>query len=719
MLFQLLVLWTLLEGVLLCPRECRCSLDECGRRGIRCENGGMKDPLPVMNMGTDTQVLVISAPHYNPNTLTLGPIFKGLKQLEEVQITRSSIPALGAHSFWGLHKLHVLNLTRNHISVLMDTNFRGADALRHLDLSYNRIQSVPSAVFRHVRHLRSLNLSNNVVPDLVSRVFFGLARLQHLDLSFNPVGELPADRFSDVPDLKKLFCSGCGLMSISNTLLQTLPELRELDLSNNRLTEIPPGIALSFLPHLVYLNLNGNHITFVERGSISGSLITHLRLAHNRISRLEGYSLSNSSLKHLDLAYNRLAHIELQALDEILPELHEINLSGNSLHEDELLSILPKAHQLRHLGLGDMGLTRLPPGLLYHSRHLHHLNLSANYLTSLPKEVLYNAQHLYSLDLSHNAFRGLDKSLTAAFTAQSGLRILRLEENPWQCDTCHILPLLQWLQDAPDQESGCSEPRVWTCLKCAGPKGVKGLELAMLPKGDLPACPYTTPPPELIWTTWIEPGFNDMTEEPELPRGQLTRLEDADLGWTIEKLITEELYLVIVAGCALVLLLLAVIIIAVVLYNKNSAFYYTYEGHSKKKEKIRISDKLKNCNGPSVDSPMKSKPDATIDAINELTDIVDSRDAHDDGHITDNVPDINYIPNNTNNINHSPVHNHSANLIHSPDINHKASVNTEDIVSLDHISTAKNNQIPSIIADSQYWHIKIVNGTIVCISLVS
>ncbi|XP_068225723.1 LOW QUALITY PROTEIN: platelet glycoprotein V-like [Palaemon carinicauda] len=700
MLILLMVLWTLLEGVLTCPRECRCSLDERGRQSVRCEEGGMSDPLPVMDMGEETEVLVISAPHYNPNTLTLGPIFKGLRQLEEIHITRSKIPALGAHSFWGLHKLHVLNLTRNHISALMDTNFRGADALRHLDLSLNRIQSAPSAVFRHVRHIRTLSLANNMVPELMPRVFFGLARLERLDLSFNPLRDLQPERFTDVPDLKQLYCSGCGLMLISSSLLQTLPELRELDLSKNRLTQVPPGIASNFLPHLIHLRLGGNHISFIERGAISGSPITHLHLSHNRISRLEVGSFFNSSLKHLDLAYNRLAHLENNALDDVLDDLHEINLSGNSLHVDQLLSILPKARQISHLGLGDMGLTRLPPELLRHSRHLRHLNISANYLTSLSTDVLHNAPHLYSLDLSMNAIWGLDSMLVAAINAASELRTLRLEGNPWQCDTCHILPLLRWLQDTPDQESGCSEPRVWTCLKCVGPKGVSGLELALLPHGDLPECPYTTPPAAAIWTTWVEPSLNAITEEPQLPRGQLTRSEDADIGWTLERMVKEELHLVIVAACALVLLLLALIIAGIVLYSGHSAFYYTYENDPEKKEKLMKFKDSKTNNSPASKTPLKKKTDATITTIDELTDIAGSQGVIEDDQKLNNIPNQNSVLNSTNSVNHSPYPNHISALNTPPDVS-RVSPSNNGFHPLNHIPSGNSNQDQCVPQENQ------------------
>nr|XP_045593291.1 leucine-rich repeat-containing protein 15-like [Procambarus clarkii] len=688
----LLLLWASVGVTWACPRECRCSLDERGRRGIRCEAGGMRDPLPVTNMGAETELLLISAPPGNPNSFTLGPIFKNLRRLEEVHITHSGIPALGAHSFWGLHRLHVLNLTYNHISALMDTNFRGADVLRHLDLSHNRIQSVPSAVFRYVRHLRTLTIANNIVPELVPRIFFGLARLERLDLSHNPLGDLQPERFTDVPELRQLSCAGCHLSSISNSLLQTLPQLRDLDLRNNRLTQVPLGIASNALPHLVTLRLDGNHLSFVERGAIAGSPLTSLHLAHNRISRLEINAFANSSIKHLDLSYNRLSHLESSALDDTLHQLHDIQLSGNSLHVDQLLTVLPKARQLRRLGLGDMGLTRLPPELLRHSRHLHHLNVSANYLTTFSTDVLYNAPHLRSLDLSLNSFRGLDDAFFESVTSATELRTLRLEGNPWQCDQCHAGPLLRWLQDAPDQESGCDEPRVWTCIKCIGPRGVSGLVLALLPPGDLPACPFTTPAAVPAWPTWVEPSLDVMTDEPELPRGQLTRQEDIDIGWSVKKMMKEEIYLVIVAGCVLVLLLLALIVVGIVLYNRHSAFYYTYEGDPAKKQKLMRFRESKNNNG-TPKTPAKSQLDATIATIDEMTDIAGSQEVLENDQI-----DQNHAPNQTPEIvrNHieAPVQNHTPN--HTSAVNFSHELNHTPVSNNTHTPVINNSQQQNI-----------------------
>ncbi|XP_045609366.1 platelet glycoprotein V [Procambarus clarkii] len=621
--FLALAVWTCAGAARPCPDVCRCSLDGRGRRAVRCEAGGMADPIPVLNMAVNTEVLVITAPPHHPNSLTLGPIFKELRRLEEIHITWASIPALGAHSFWGLQRLHVLNLTHNQIAALMDTNFRGADVLQHLDLSHNLIESVPSAVFRYVRRLQSLTLAHNAVPELVPRIFFGLTRLERLDLSFNPLGDLHPEQFSDVPELRHLVCAGCGLSSLSSSLLQALPNLHTFDLHNNRMTQVPSGLATTFLPKLINLNLDANLISFVEHGVIAGSSLGYLHLGHNRISRVEPGAFTNSSLKYLDLSYNRLVNFDNEAIRDALGDLHELDLSGNSLHIEQLLFVLPAARELQRLGLGDMGLMRLPPGLLQDLGNLHHLNISSNYLSAFPTDALLNAPQLRSLDLSRNSFRGLDDKTVSAISASKQLRKLRLEGNPWHCDQCHVGPLLRWLQDAPDQESGCQEPRVWTCLKCVSPPGVEGLELALLPLGDLPSCPQELPAAAPSWNT---PVLSEGTIEPMLPRSQLTIQEDHSIDWSLTRLLREKLHMVIVIGCCIVLLFLILVIVGVVAYSRHSAFYYTCEGQSLHAKKLKAKE-MKN-KKPGVQS--SSRPDVTIATIDELTDIAGSQEVIED-----------------------------------------------------------------------------------------
>lgn len=468
-----------------CPEKCRCSLDDRGRKKVTCQKGGMRETIPTIDMSEDTLILIVRAPATIPNHLSLGPIFKGLRRLEEIHIISSSVPNIGAHSFWGLKDLKVLNLTHNSLSTLMDTNFKGISGLKHLDLSYNLIESVPSAVFRDVKHLHSLSLAHNRISNLVTRIFFGLTRLEHLDLSFNPLGELKPEIFSDVPSLKKLSCAACKLQIVGNSILEMISDIKDLDLRDNNLVRIPDGIPL--LTNLMSIKLNGNHISRIDSNTFDDSPVSHVHLSHNDIALIEQSAFSNSSISHLDLSYNRLSDLTSGGFPEVLSTLRELKLSGNPLQTELFFNLLNEANQLHHLSLGDIGLSEVPK-VVGRGHSLHSLNFSANFITVLPHELFASSPNLRILDISHNQFEGIGEDVLKALTAAKDLRILRLEGNPWQCDQCHVAPLLRWLQKSPDQESGCEEPKVWTCMLCVGPEEVMHQPLALLPQGDLPKC---------------------------------------------------------------------------------------------------------------------------------------------------------------------------------------------------------------------------------------
>lgn len=564
-----------------CPDECRCTLDDHGRSVTACsgEGGGLSDLIPVVEMATETEILIISGSENLPNNLSLGPIFKGLNKLQEIHLIWSGIPSLGEHSFWGLNNLRVLNVTHNSLNSLVDTNFRGATTLKHLDLSGNKIESVPSAVFRHVKYLQSLSLANNIIPKLVPRIFFGLTRLKSLDLSYNPLGDLQPELFSDVPVLQEFKCAGCGLKSISGSLLKMLPHLKILNLNNNRLTQIPHRLQL--LKNLQVLQLNGNHISFVEREVISGSPLTHLQLGHNHIIRIEKNAFINSSITHLDLSYNRLSNIDLHGFgSSTIKQLYNFKLSGNSLRIEDLFKILPETHNLRKLSIGDTGLTLVPAGLMHHIYSLKYLNISGNYISTMPLGFFNSAPNLEELDISLNTFRGFPVEFLNTVEAARNLRILSMHGNPFYCDRCHVEPLIKWLQASPDQESSCKDPRLWTCITCIGPKSFSGISLALLPNADLPQC-------------ILDPGARNLSREQRLPGrsivpasfsddssfpiSHMTRVGGGSHQNSITDLLSKELPLIVICVCAFVFVILCIIISIVIVHSRQSAYYYTNE----------------------------------------------------------------------------------------------------------------------------------------------
>ncbi|XP_063873104.1 platelet glycoprotein V-like [Scylla paramamosain] len=601
-----------------CPHVCFCPLDARGRLQVLCTTGGLMDPLPVLEMPENMEVLEVGAPQDRLNTLTLGPIFKSHTDLEHLSVTRSRVPALGAHSFWGLRRLYTLNVSHNALTAVMDSNFRGAESLQTLDLSHNQIESVPSAVFRHVSRLRHLNLAHNRIPELVARVFYGLKNLRTVDLSYNPLGILPYDRFNDISSLRELRCAACGLQQLSEEVFKVLPELNLLDIRRNRLIVVP-GLAAAL--QLSILHLDSNHVTSLAPGGLAGPPLTTLTLSHNRLASLEPQAFANSSLTHLDLAYNRLTRLRSDAINDGFSRLRYLRLSGNPFRLENLVQVVPRTRQMRYLELASLGLSTLDPDLLRHARHLKTLNVSSNLLSKFPASALFATPHLTVLDLSYNDFRGLPQDLVTAFITMGSLERVWLQGNPWRCEQCHLGPMLAWLQDAaasrhPHAEAVChNHPKSQRCLRCAGPPQLVDREVQLLDPAHLPPCSEQG----TKWPEWRE-------NSPRPTRDQQATLSEEPV--QVLDLFGDHLALIVGVGVGLVLALLLVLAAALLLARRHSALYYTNEPADQDSSQ-KLMSRNNNDNSPpgpraaTPRSPRRSSPPA-IATIEEVDSIAGS-----------------------------------------------------------------------------------------------
>ncbi|RZC38686.1 LRR 8 domain containing protein [Asbolus verrucosus] len=195
----LVLLWLCSPSNALCPSICTCKVTEKGRRKVVCIEGGMVDPIPTTEMDAGMEILEISAPETNWNSLTITPIFQHFKKLEELHIKKSNIHQIGMHVFWGVPSLRLLDLTLNNISGVFDHNFRGLVNLVELNLDDNRIRSLQTGVFKHLTELRILTLQRNLLEELVPRLFLKLGKLHVLKLSGNKFEELNPEVFKDIP----------------------------------------------------------------------------------------------------------------------------------------------------------------------------------------------------------------------------------------------------------------------------------------------------------------------------------------------------------------------------------------------------------------------------------------------------------------------------------------------------------------------------------------
>ncbi|XP_017779573.1 PREDICTED: leucine-rich repeat-containing protein 15-like [Nicrophorus vespilloides] len=456
----------------MCPTGCTCRQSDKGRRRVSCPKGGMLDPIPIQDMSPDMEVLDISAPADNWNKLTLGPLFQNFKSLQELHITRSNILQIGMHAFWGVPSLQVLNLSFNNITAVFDHNFRGLVNLIELYLNDNRIHKLPMGSFKHLSELRVLNLERNQIADLVPRLFVKLSKLEVLKLSFNPVLELNPEVFKDIPELRVLQCRGCGLRRINTQIYHLLPYLSHLDLGNNRMQFVEADEFVD-LHRLRVLRMDGNQLPVVlEKTFVNNVHLRSLCLARNRLAKVTNEAFLNlTNLVELDISYNKLDKLEGESLQPVADKLQKLLISGNLFGLPVIRTALQIASKVNDLGLADMKIAEIPAGLL--PDHIQRLNLSGNYLSNVSLQML--PLQLVALDISRNKLRGLKEHVIMRLEE---LEEVRLENNSWSCDLCHISPML----------FRANQSRVLKGVKCATPASLKGRLLSSLSYEEVKVC---------------------------------------------------------------------------------------------------------------------------------------------------------------------------------------------------------------------------------------
>lgn len=331
-------------------------------------------------------------------------------------------------------------------------------------------------------------------------------------------------------DLDVLECRGCSLRDMQKDIYENLHQLTQLDLGDNLIDNINMD-DFQLLIKLKCLKLDGNRLKTIPNSAfIKQTELKILNLSKNLLTHFNRNSFVNLfNLTVLNIGHNQLDSIDSNVFNDINNNLEKLILSGNRINYETLKSILKCTRSLINLQLGDVGLATLKYDFI--PNNVMTLNLAGNHLTYLPITSLpYN---LTDLDISRNHFRGLNDEIVQRILH---LNRINLDNNPWSCDLCHIVPLLERVNISS----------VIHDIKCVTPYNQEGRILGTVQKKQLNWC--STP-------SFTSSDANLFLND-----------DDGRIG-------------IIAAGASLILLLLTILaILGALCYNKrHAANYYTNE----------------------------------------------------------------------------------------------------------------------------------------------
>nr|AGU68255.1 third variable lymphocyte receptor [Eptatretus stoutii] len=146
--------------------------------------------------------------------------------------------------------------------------------------------------------------------------------------------------------------------------------------------------------------------------------------------------------KKLDLKYNSLSKLSPKAFHN-LNKLTFLSLGTNQL-QTLPVGVFDHLVNLDKLYLTSNKLKFLPPGIFDKLTKLTRLDLDRNQLQSLPHGVFDKLTELKTLHLRINQLRSVPQGV---FDSLSSLSTISLEANDWDCESCDILYLSQWIRE--------------------------------------------------------------------------------------------------------------------------------------------------------------------------------------------------------------------------------------------------------------------------------
>lgn len=329
-------------------------------------------------------------------------IFKTLKSLEYLNMTKSGLEYLGDSNFQNARHLKRIDAPFNSITKLDDFTFSGASTVTRLDLSHNEITDLQIGSFKGLVKLSILNLSFNKITKLSSKFLFhdnmelttiklndnrihtivkhpgpfsSLKKLTFLFLNNNflkdfeeadltvedlEIGNNQLTGLIITNDLKRVSAENNQISSIY--VISPLNLIERLWIHTNNITDIINLAQFSKMTNLVFLHASQNpikdltpikknhaleklYLSYTQQSSIDLKIFSKLKLklldiSHNNMKKIDFNQIEiNENMEELDINDNGLTEFDYKKMTEKFPSIKKIHISRNVFNCSYLESI--------------------------------------------------------------------------------------------------------------------------------------------------------------------------------------------------------------------------------------------------------------------------------------------------------------------------------------------------------------------------------------------
>ncbi|XP_035664736.1 slit homolog 1 protein-like [Branchiostoma floridae] len=389
-------------------------------------------------------------------------IFKGLTNLRELYLTRTSLTQQGLSSlpFSNLKSLETLSMASVPLDELSPNLFVGAENLSVINLFDCRFSTIQSGTFRHLTNLTSLKIPKPQTIEKGAFDFENQINIQ-IDMAF-PFSHFPLSYTSFPDDFINLF-NNQTLMKMSSIQIDFIfgpyfycdCKLTTLSVSYRR----DKTLTRRIMPKVDNLSciVNNAGASVVNNASINAlrcpvswpscpkqcycrtsTLFTEVFCSGRGFTSVPDHFPMDTALARLDV--NAIQYVQPLAF-ESAAELLILNLSTNAIREINSSAFLG-LRSLTELYLDGNEMSYVPTDLLRPIIHLRVLWLNNNNLLDLPTTLFHEQPiSLRVLRLDHNNLTMLSMGI---FSNLTSLTKLSLENNKFDCD-CHLLWLKGWM----------------------------------------------------------------------------------------------------------------------------------------------------------------------------------------------------------------------------------------------------------------------------------